>query len=533
MHRSLIVVSLLAAAGLVALLAFALAYPRPTIDSVVQKTMQAWHVPGLALVIVRDDRLVYLKGFGVREVGKPDPVTADTVFPIASCTKPFTTLAMGMLVDDQRLGWDDPVRKHLPYFHLADPLADQAVTLRDLVTHRTGLGGHDLLWYGSGWPLAERIKHAGKLDLAIPFRSGFRYQVVMFGAAGLAAAKAAGTTWQDLVTKRILDPLGMQATRCTYPGDDAADLASPHRMDPAGDVQVMPRFIDTEPDPAGSIHSTAHDLAAFLRFQLGDGTWEGKRLISAANLAEPQTGQVALPLVGAAKTMNPETLFLNYGMGWIVQDYRGKKLVMHGGAIDGFRAHLTLVPEARLGIGLLSNLDGGLANLAISNSLVDLLLGLPTRDWSRHYLKLFDESEREAQARAKKLRDYRASKTRRGRSPPTPAPTRMPPTARAKSRSRMASCTGSGARYAARWNTTTRTPSSPTTARWWTPDSSSAPTRMGRSPRFACWIACFGGRIDDLSNNAARNRISGVPVGTLRYWLATDRPGAYTFLVWR
>lgn len=402
-----ITLSLAAVAGLGTLLAVALAWTRPSIDSVVAQTMKAWQVPGLALVIVRDDRVVHLKGYGVRELGKPAPVTADTVFPIASCTKPFTTLAMGMLVDDGKLGWDDPVRKHLSYFHLADPCADAAVTLRDLLTHRTGVGGHDLIWYGSGWPLEQRIKHAGKLDLAIPFRSGFSYQVVMFGSAGAAAASAAGTSWQSLVTTRVLEPLEMSATRCVYPGDDTPDLAMPHRKDD-GNVHAIPRFLDKEPDPAGSIHSTARDLAAFLRFQLGDGTWQGKRLISGENLAEPQTAQVALRLVGAARKMNPETLFLNYGMGWIVQDYHGKKLVMHGGAIDGFRAHLTLVPEARLGIGLLSNLDGGLANLAISNRLVDLLLGLPTRDWSSYYLKLFNEAEHEAKAKAKKLRSRRS-----------------------------------------------------------------------------------------------------------------------------
>jgi CubicO group peptidase (beta-lactamase class C family) len=398
-----------------ALPALATAQPKPAIDALVRQTMKQWQVPGLALVIVRDDRLLYLQGYGTRVAGTDGPVTADTVFPIASCTKSFTTLAMAMLVDDDRLGWDDPVRKHLPYFHLADPLADASVTLRDLVTHRTGIGGHDLLWYGSGWSLDERIKHACKLDPAVPFRSGFRYQVMMFGAAGVAAGNAAGISWQDLVTRRILEPLGMTSSRCIYPGDDTKDLAQPHRKDADGKVHAMPRFPIREPDPAGSIHSTARDLAPYLRFQLGDGAWQGKRLISAASLAEPQTAQVVLRLHGAARTMNPETLFLNCGMGWIVQDYRGKKLVMHGGAIDGFRSHLTLVPEARLGIGLLSNLDGGLSNLAISNSLIDMLLGLPTRDWSSYYLELFEESEREGRARAKDLRDHRSSE-----GPPRP-----------------------------------------------------------------------------------------------------------------
>jgi CubicO group peptidase (beta-lactamase class C family) len=231
---------------------------------------------------------------------------------------------------------------------------------------------------------------------------------VLFGAAGKAAGDAAGTSWQDLVQKRILDPLEMKSSRCTYPGD-MVELAQPHRNGPLGKVTVTARYPLSEPDPAGSIHSTAKDLARYLRFQLGDGTWQGKRLISAENLAEPHTPQVVLRLSGAAKTMNPETLFLHYGLGWIVQDYRGKLLVMHGGAIDGFRAHLTLVPEARLGIALLSNLDGGLANVSLSNSVVDLFLGAPAKDWSTYYLKLVEESEREEEARAKALRDKRSS----------------------------------------------------------------------------------------------------------------------------
>src|SRR5205807_2255763 len=149
---------------------------------------------------------------------------------------------------------------------------------------------------------------------------------------------------------------------------------------------------------------------------LGDGTWEGKRLISAASLAEPHTAQVVLPLQGAAQAMNPETLFLRYGMGWVVQDYRGKRLVMHGGSIDGFRAHLTLVPDAGLGIALLHNLNCELANLALSNSLVDLFLGLPTRDWISYYGELIEENEQEAAARAKALRDKRGP----DKGPPRP-----------------------------------------------------------------------------------------------------------------
>ena len=133
------------------------------IDALAKDAMKAWRVPGLALVIVKDDRVVFVQGYGVRALGKKDPVTPDTVFPMASCTKSFTALALGMLVDEGKLGWDDPVRKHLPYFRLADPLADRDVTVRDLLTHRTGVGSHDLLWYKSPWSLEERIRRTCRL----------------------------------------------------------------------------------------------------------------------------------------------------------------------------------------------------------------------------------------------------------------------------------------------------------------------------------------------------------------------------------
>jgi CubicO group peptidase (beta-lactamase class C family) len=380
------------------------------IDDVAKRTMKQWQTPGLALVVVHDDRVVYLKGLGVREVHKPDLVTADTVFPLASCSKSFTTLAMGMLVDEGKLDWDEPVRKHVPYFHLADKLADADVTLRDLVTHRTGVGSHDLLWYATPWTLEERIRRVGKLDLDMPFRAGFRYQVVLFGAAGVAVGNASKSSWQDFVQERILDPLKMKSSRCTQPPANEGNQASPHRKGEDGKVATTPRFAFTAPDPAGSIHSTARDLASYLRFQLGEGKWNGKQLISAESLAEPQTAQVVLRRAGAAKLMNPETQFLHYGMGWIVQDYRGKRVLMHGGSIDGFRIHLTLVPEARLGIALLNNLDGGFANLALSNSVLDLFLGAPAKDWSTYYLEVFEAGEREDRARAKELRNQRGAK---------------------------------------------------------------------------------------------------------------------------
>jgi CubicO group peptidase (beta-lactamase class C family) len=391
-----------------ALPAAADAVPTAAIDSLVKEALQSWEVPGAAVAIVRDDQVIYLKGHGVKELGKDVPVTPDTVFPIGSCTKAFTTAAMALLVDDGKMHWDDPVRKHLPFFRLADPLADASVTLRDLVTHRTGVASHDLLWYRAPWSAEERVRRVGLLPLDRPFRTTFQYQSVMFTAAGLAVGNAAQSSWADFVQKRLLKPLGMTgASLTTTAAEKAPDRASPHRRVKPGQIDVIRWYPMEEPDPAGSLNASAADLAKWLRFQLGDGTFDGKRLVSAEGLGETHTPQIVQRLEGATRAYHPETNQMSYGMGWVIQDYRGRLLVSHAGAIDGFRAHITLVPKAKLGIVLLNNLDQTRMNLALSNSLVDLLLGLPGKDWNR----IIQEAvKQEAEAAAAQQREREAKR---------------------------------------------------------------------------------------------------------------------------
>ncbi len=385
--------------------------PTPqAIEALVKSALKEWQVPGLALAIVHEDRLIFLRRHGVKELGKPRPVTPDTVFPVASCSKPFTSLAIALLVDEGKLAWDDPVKKYVPFFRLKDPLADANATLRDLLTHRTGVGSHELLWYKAPWDLEERIRKIGKVELESSFRSSFHYQVILFGTAGYAAGKAAGTSWQDLVQRRIFDSLEMKAAFPVFPGDEV-DLAVGHRKFADG-IKSIPRYPLDRPDPAGSIHASARDLAKFLRFQLGDGTWQGKRLLAANTLAEMHMPQIVIRREGFARVMNPESLQLSYGLGWIVQDYRGKLMVLHGGAIDGFRAHFTLVPQLRLGIVLVNNLDRTFMNLALSNTLVDRFLGAQAKDWNAYYLDIQAQEEAEEKERAKALRAKRKPGTK-------------------------------------------------------------------------------------------------------------------------
>jgi CubicO group peptidase (beta-lactamase class C family) len=386
------------------------------IDALMREALKSWQVPGAALAVVQGERVVYLKGFGVADVRTRQPVTPDTVFAIGSCTKSFTSCVLAMLADEGKLDWDDPVRRHVPSFRLADPLADANVTLRDLLCHRTGVGSHDLLWYRAPWGLEEMIRKVGRLQPEYSFRSAFEYQTVLYATAGYAAGKAAKTTWAELVRRRIFEPLEMSRATVTTPAAlEKGMLASPHRRARDGQAEAMAWYPIREANPAGSINASVRDLAKWVQFQLGDGTYKGKRLVSAANLAETHTPQFALRLEGGRRAMHPDTLQLSYAMGWVVLDHRGHLLYMHGGAIDGFRAQFTLVPHANLGLVLLNNLEGTMMNLAVSNSLVDHFLGGRPKDWNAYYGDLVRREEAERQATARAFQARRHTGTRPSR----------------------------------------------------------------------------------------------------------------------
>jgi CubicO group peptidase (beta-lactamase class C family) len=311
---------------------------------------------------------------------------------------------MAMLVDEGKMSWDDPVRKHLPFFRLSDPLADANVTLRDLVTHRAGLSGHDFLWYRSPWSEEEILHRIAFVKPSRSFRAAFQYQSIMFMAAGRAVGTAAHSSWEQFVQTRLLEPLGMTgASLTTTAAEKTADHASAHRRNGQGAVEVIPWYVMEHPNPAGSLNASARDLTRWLQLQLSGGLVRGKRLVSAANLAQTHAPQTIIPLEGLVKADHPETNQISYAMGWIIQDYRGQLLISHGGAIDGFRAHITLVPHAKLGIVVLSNLDSTRMNLAASNSLVDLLLGLPYKDWNAYYAEVVSRKEAAEKAHLKDL----------------------------------------------------------------------------------------------------------------------------------
>lgn len=359
------------------------------IDRIVQKAMEAQPAPGMAIAIVRDGELVYTKGYGLRKMGASEPVTPDTIFAIGSLTKAFTTAAMAMLVEDGRMSWDDPVQQHLPYFRLKDPIANATVTLRDLVTHRTGLAGHDMLWMGAPWPLEESIRRIGLVDPSAPIRTRYQYQNLMYNAAGEALAHTAGVSWDEFVRERIFVPLGMShAVFASSEAQRARDHATPHRPEENGKSTSIAWYNDDrQVRPAGSIKTSVRDLSRWMLFQLGDGTFHGRRLLSAKSLQEMHRGQMALP------PDMPNDPPSSYAMGWVVQSFHGQLLLSHGGAVRGFRAFQALIPARRLGVVALTNLDSAWIQEAVTMQILDELTNATGRDW-------FDEF-REAQEKTK------------------------------------------------------------------------------------------------------------------------------------
>ncbi|MGZ5477665.1 MAG: serine hydrolase [Thermoanaerobaculia bacterium] len=394
---------------------FAQTIDSAAVDKLVRDTMARWRAPGMSVAIVQNDKVVFLKGYGVRELGKTDPITPDTLFQIGSTTKAFTTTAMAMLVDEKKMSWDDPVRKHIDWFHLSDPCADSLVTLRDIVAHRTGLSRHDQIWEYTSLTRDQIIRNMGSVKLTRPLRTTYQYNNIMLMTAGQVVASASNMSWDDFVKTRIFTPLGMRNTSTSESDWLRSEHALSYWYDAAHDA-VLPQSPQAYEalGPAGMIRSSARDMAQWIRFQLNDGTIDGKRLVSAEALAETKSPQMIVPLTGDTKDENPETNLSAYGMAWRIQDYRGEHLVSHGGAVNGFRTQVDLLPKHNSGFVVLSSFGSGYAVIAMRNALVDMLTGKPLKDWNAYYLALDTKSRADAQMKkleqvAKRVRDTKPS----------------------------------------------------------------------------------------------------------------------------
>jgi CubicO group peptidase (beta-lactamase class C family) len=340
--------------------------------------------------------VVYAKGFGFRDVENKVPVTTDTIFAIGSISKSFTSLIFATLNDEGRVEWDKPVRTYLPTFQVDDPIATDHATGRDLLSHRTGLPGHDLVWYSSNFSREDMVGRLKYLKSNKGFRAGYEYCNLMIMTMGYLEGRVANTSWEDLVSTRIFQPLGMKESNFSVTDSQkSSDFAQPYSLKKDVITKVPFKNIDAI-GPAGSINSSINDMSRYLIFQLGDGTYGGKRIVSQSNLKLVHTGQTAitgLPEFFSQNGLGP----MAYAMGWVDTTFRGHHMVWHNGGIDGFHSLLTMLPEDKVGVVILSNLAENSALEPIAYSAFDRLLGLSTEPWLDRYKAIADKAKKAAE----------------------------------------------------------------------------------------------------------------------------------------
>ncbi|MGH7451647.1 MAG: serine hydrolase domain-containing protein, partial [bacterium] len=383
------------------------------IDEYAAKAGQDWRVPGFAMAIVKDDSVVFAKGYGVRELGKPTSVDARTLFAIASNSKAFTAAALAILVDEGKIKWDDPVTKYLPWFQMYDPYVTREMMVRDLLCHRSGLAtfGGDLIWYGSTYSREEVVRRIRYLKPASSFRTRYGYQNIMFIAAGLVVEAVTGKSWDDFVKARFFAPLGMTTSNTSVKDFKGTDnFATPHN-ETDGKINVI-HYVNVDGiGAAGAINSCVAEMAQWLRLQLGRGTYKGNKIFSAARSREMWTPHIMFQIGEQAEKQNPTTHFSGYGLGWGLRDYQGRKVASHGGGLDGMISQVALIPEENLGVVVLTNSETSLSSFLV-NKVFDVFLGAPKRDWSGEALARQKENQEAQKAAAKRIEDERVPGTK-------------------------------------------------------------------------------------------------------------------------
>jgi CubicO group peptidase (beta-lactamase class C family) len=402
-------VALLAAFAALTAPATAQDVPLAGLDDWIEAEMRRWGIPGLAIAVVKDDSVVLARGFGVRRLGEPDRVDEHTLFGVASTTKAMTAAALGVLVDEGLLHWDDPVVRHLPDFRLSDPWVTANVTVRDLLAHRVGVGRitGNRLRYLSNRSREEVLYRMRFHDFEAPFRSGYVYSNAMYTVAGQLVPAVTGTSWDDFLRQRLFLPLGMRRSNTSVaelgPGENAA---WPHQ-EIDGVVQPIPRRSWEVVAPSAAVNTSAREMAEWMRLQLGEpGVHEGRRLISDSTMREMHRPQVALGGNALAGTG-----FNGYGLGWTLREYEGRWISQHGGATDGMNTMLMLVPSERLGVVVMTNTFNTLMT-ALAQQVVDAYLGLPDRRWGEVYRSAYERQFAAAQARRDSIHAARTAGTR-------------------------------------------------------------------------------------------------------------------------
>jgi CubicO group peptidase (beta-lactamase class C family) len=406
-----IVVGLLLAATVVRAQA-----PPADLDEYVARTMKTFEVPGISVAIVKDGKVVLAKGYGVRKLGDPAPVDENTLFGIGSNTKAFTAAAMATLVDEGKLSWDDPVYERLKGFEMYDPYVSKEMRIRDLLCHRSGLGlgeGDLMFWPHTSFTRDDVVYRLRFLKPATSFRSHYAYNNLMFVTAGQVVAANTGGSWDAYLKEKIFQPLGMNSTNTsTNAYREGDNWAHPHsKVD--GKLQPIPFENLDNAGPAGSINSSAADLAKWVIVQLNRGKIPGgdQRLFSEKASHEMWSQQTIVPISeetpAELKALKPN--FVGYGLGWGLRDYKGRKLVGHSGGVAGFVTRVLMVPQENLGVIILTNAEEDLAFESILYHILDSYLGGPTQDYTTAFKSVEDKQTQKAEETMAKAASSRAA----------------------------------------------------------------------------------------------------------------------------
>ena len=355
------------------------------LDRYVARVLGEWQIPGLAIAVVRNDSVLVAKGYGVRELGRSGAVDANTIFDIASLAKSFTATAAAILVDRGVLRWDDPVRRHLPDLLLPNPDLTATATVRDFLSHRTGLDAANMMWVPTALDRAELLRRVRYLPVLAPLRERMIYSNVGYSVAGEAMARAAGTSFENLLRDLLIRPLGLERTTWSYEQAGSLPNVAVSHATIAGRQQPIRREVQRQPIAgAAAVQSSAADLAQWMRLHLNNGVLDGVRLVSDSSMRELhriQVGIATTPAMRAARLVQDSTV--GYGLGWQVMDYRGHPLIWHTGNGDGQIAYMALLPVERLGVAVLVNTwSAPFVHGALVNRILDTYLGYPARDWA-------------------------------------------------------------------------------------------------------------------------------------------------------
>jgi CubicO group peptidase (beta-lactamase class C family) len=387
-----------------------------SLETSIERAVADWPVVGLGCGVIAGSETLSARGYGVRRIHGADSVDDRTLFAIGSVSKSFTGAAVAMLVDEGLISWDSRVVDHLPAFRMFDPWVTREMTVRDLLTHRSGLERGDFMWYKSGYDTAEVMRRVAHLQPSWSFRTNFGYQNIMYLAAGELITALTGKSWDVFIRERIFAPLGMSGSHASFATVDAtANVAVPHTRDDNDELVPIVSHEGFNMNPAGSIYSNARDMLAWLRLAMDGGVYDGKRLLSTGASRMTQTPQMLIAQSAWAELF-PEAGFLSYAAGWFVCTYRGLTVVTHGGNIDGMSAVAAVVPEKRFGLTALVNVNSCRLPQALVYHAIDSIIFERPTTW----LVEFREREVFGRERLKYAEDDRKRSTLSGTAPSRP-----------------------------------------------------------------------------------------------------------------